>query len=109
MAVILQLTVPAATQDRFNELDALVEQSMGHAGGPPVGLMSHVVYPEDDGFVIAQVWRTHAEAQTFVDQVLSPLLTGLELTAQELTTRPVWSFARPEDAPAPTATHGPPS
>jgi hypothetical protein len=95
MAVILQLTVPAATQDRFNELDALVEQSMGQAGGPPAALMSHVVYPDDDGFVIAEVWRTPAEAHAFADEVVRPLLTALELTAQETTVSPVWSFARP--------------
>jgi len=109
MAVIVQLTVRAATQAKFNELDALVGQSMGQAGGPPAALMSHVVHPEDDGFVIAEVWRAEAEAHAWADEVLRPLLTGLGLTAQEPTIRPVWSFARPEAAPAATPTHGPPS
>ncbi len=57
MALLLQLTVTPATQDQFNELDAKVGQSMMQAGGPPAGLMSHAVYPEGEGFVIAEVWR----------------------------------------------------
>ena len=45
MAVLMQLSVPAATQDQFNELDAKVGSAMMHAGGPPPGLMSHVSTP----------------------------------------------------------------
>ena len=63
MAVLVQLSVSPATQEEFNELDARVGQSMMAAGGPPAGLMSHVVYPEGDGFVVAEVWRTEAEGQ----------------------------------------------
>ena len=95
MAVLLQLTVTPATQDQFDRLDARVGQSMMQAGGPPAGLMSHVVYPDDDGFVIAEVWRTRAEGQPYVDDVLRPLLMELGLSANETTERPVWSFARP--------------
>jgi hypothetical protein len=95
MAVLLQLTVAPATQDQFNELDAGVGQSMAQAGGPPPGLLSHVVYPEGDGFVVADVWRTEAEGRPFVDDVLRPLVTELGLTAHETTARQVWSFARP--------------
>ena len=95
MAVFLRLTVTMATHDQFNELDAQVDESMMKAGGPPAGLMSHVVYPEGDGFVVAGVWRTEADGRTFVDGALRPLLAELGLTADEPTVRPVWSFARP--------------
>jgi hypothetical protein len=95
MAVLLQLTVTPATQDQFDELDARVGQSMAQAGGPPAGLMSHVAYPEDDGFIVAEVWRTHADGQPYFDEVLLPLMADLGLNALETTVRPVWSFARP--------------
>ena len=95
MAFLLQLTVAPATRDQFNELDAKVGQSMMHAGGPPAGLMSHAVYPEGDGFVIAEVWRAEAEGQSYIDDVLRPLLSELALTGQVNVVRPVWSFARP--------------
>jgi len=95
MAVLLQLTVGPATQDQFNELDARVGQSMMQAGGPPAGLMSHAVYPEDDGFIIAEVWRTESEGQPYVDDVLRPLLAEVGLTGQATVVRPVWSFAKP--------------
>jgi len=94
-AVLLQLTVTRATQDQFNELDAGVEQAIMHAGGPPPGLMSHVVYPEGDGFVVVEVWRMESEGHSYVDDVLRPLLAELGLTGNETTLRPVWSFAQP--------------
>lgn len=57
--------------------------------------MSHVVYPDGDGFVVAEVWRTQIEATSYVDGVLRPLLAQLGLTADAGTVRPIWSFARP--------------
>ena len=95
MAVLLQLTVAPATHEQFNELDAVVGQSMMQAGGPPDGLMSHAVYPEGDGFIIAEVWRGETDGRPYVDDVLRPMLTGLGLNANETTVRPIWSFARP--------------
>jgi hypothetical protein len=95
MAVLLQLTVTTATRDQFDELDARVGQSMAQAGGPPAGLMSHVAYPERDGFVVAQVWRAETEGQPYFDEVLLPLLAELGLKTHESSVRPVWSFARP--------------
>jgi hypothetical protein len=95
MAVLLHLTVTPATQEQFDQLDARVGQAMTQAGGPPAGLMSHVVYPQGEGFVIAGVWRTQAEGEPYVDEVLRPLLLELGLTATESTVHPVWSFARP--------------
>jgi hypothetical protein len=95
MAVLVQLTVTPATQQQFDELDAAVGRSMRDAGGPPDGLMSHVVYPEGEGFVVAEVWRTDSDGQHYVDDVLRPLVGELSLTAQDTEVRPVWSFARP--------------
>ena len=95
MAVLMHLTVTPATQAQFDQLDARVGRSMTQAGGPPAGLMSHVVYPQGEGFVIAEVWRTQQEGQPYVDEVLRALLAELGLTATESTVLPVWSFARP--------------
>lgn len=95
MAVLLQLSVTPATQDEFNELDAQVGEAMTQAGGPPAGLMSHAVYPEGDGFVIAEVWRSEAEGQSYLGNVLRPLLAEVGLSGQDIVVRPVWSFARP--------------
>jgi hypothetical protein len=95
MAVLLLLTVTPATQQQFDQLDGRVGESMGQAGGPPAGLMSHVVYPHGEGFVIAEVWRTQDEGQPYVEEVLRPFLIELGMTATESTVFPVWSFARP--------------
>jgi hypothetical protein len=95
MAVLLRLNVTPATQDQFNALDSKVGQSMMQAGGPPAGLMSHAVYPDGDGFVIAEVWRAESEGQSYIDDVLRPLLDESGLAGQDTVVRPVWSFARP--------------
>jgi hypothetical protein len=95
MAVLLQLAVTPATQDQFNELDAKVGQSMMDAGGPPDGLMSHAVYPDGDGAIIAEVWRAEPDGQRYFEEVLKPLIAESGLTAQDVVVRPVWSFARP--------------
>ena len=68
---------------------------MMQAGGPPPGLMSHAVYPEGDGFVVAEVWRTESEGQRYIDNVLRGLLAESGLTGQQAVGRAVWSFARP--------------
>jgi hypothetical protein len=94
MAVLLQCSVSPATHEQFDELDVRVGQSMS-VGGPPAGLMSHVVYADGDGFMLAQVWRTDAEGQAYLDGALRPLMTELGLAPQDTTIRPVWSFARP--------------
>ena len=98
MAVLLQLAVTRATQDQFDQLDAMVGEAMMQAGGPPPGLMSHVVYPEGDGFVVAEVWRMESDGLPYLDGVLRPLLTAVGLAGEETTVRPVWSFARPVTA-----------
>jgi hypothetical protein len=95
MAVLLHVTVTPATQEQFDQLDARVGQTMSQAGGPPAGLMSHVVYPHGEGFVVAEVWRTQAEGEPYVNEVLRPLVIDLGLTVTKSTVLPVWSFARP--------------
>ena len=80
MAVQLEITVDRATRDQFDELDDRVGQSMAAAGGPPPGLMSHVVHPEGDGFVLVDVWAVEDQGRAYVDEVLRPLMAevGLE-------------------------------
>ena len=95
MAVVLTLSVFPSTQEQFNLLDDLVGRAMMSAGGPPAGLLSHVVYPDQDGFVVADVWRTEPEGRDFVDTVLRPLVTEAGLIPGDTDCRPVWSFARP--------------
>ena len=95
VAVLLEFTVGNATQDQFNALDDRVGETMMRAGGPPPGLMVHVVYPADDGFVVAEVWSTEVEGRAYVDDVLAPLVRTLGLEPSELRVRAVWSFARP--------------
>ncbi len=95
MAVLLLLRVSPSTREEFDVLDARVGESMASAGGPPAGLMSHVAYPEGDGLVVAQVWRTEDEGRAYGDEVLRPLIAEVGLAAHDTSAREVWSFARP--------------
>ena len=42
-----------------------------------------VVYPEGDGFVVLEVWRTESVEQHNVDDVLRPLVGELSLTTKD--------------------------
>lgn len=95
MAVIVRLTVSPATQEQFHVLDDRVGGAMAAAGGPPAGLMSHVVYPEGQGFVVAGVWRSETEGRAYVDGRLRELVADADLIPVETDVVPVWSFARP--------------
>jgi len=95
MAVLLELSIEVATQDQFNALDDRVGEAMMQAGGPPAGLLAHVVYPAGDGFVVADVWRSEHEGRAYVAEVLIPLAQHAGLTPSEPRARAVWSFARP--------------
>ena len=95
MAVVLRLTVSPATQEQFNVLDDRVGEAMTAAGGPPAGLMAHVVHPEGDGFVVAGVWRSESEGRDYVDGRLRLLMADVGLTPGETDVAPAWSFARP--------------
>ena len=95
MAIVLRLTVSPGSQEQFNVLDDRVGEAMDRAGGPPAGLMSHVVYPEGNGFVVAQVWRSETEGRDYVDDPLRGLLADVDLNPGEIDVAPVWSFARP--------------
>jgi hypothetical protein len=95
MAIVLRFPVSPANQEQFNVLDQRVGQAMMGAGGPPAGLMSHVVYPEGEGFVVSQVWRSEAEGRTYVEEQLRTLVADVDLNPGEVEVVPVWSFARP--------------
>ena len=95
MAVVLTLTVSPATREQFDVLDTRVGEAMATSGGPPAGLMSHVVHPDGDGFVVSGVWRTEDEGRAYVDGTLRRLVTEAGLTPGDTGVLPVWSFARP--------------
>jgi hypothetical protein len=65
------------------------------AGGPPAGLMSHVVYPQGKGFVVAQVWRSETEGRIFVEGRLRRLVADVDLSPGEVEVVPTWSVVRP--------------
>ncbi len=95
MAIVSEMLVPGASRADADLLDASVEQTFKHSGGPPAGLMVHLVRPEGDGFLMVDVWRSEEEMQAFLEEVVRPRLAAGGLSAGEPRVSPVWSLGRP--------------
>lgn len=95
MAVVVEFRVAQGIRDQFDALDMKVTEAMRAQGGPPAGMMFHLAWPEGDGFVILDVWRTEAEARRFLESVLHPAIAEVGLLANEPSMRSVWGMARP--------------
>ena len=95
MAIMVQLPVTAAVRGDADAFDAAMERAMAEAGGPPEGLMVHVTRPHDEGFMLCQVWRAEAPMRDYYARAVIPQLDASGLTYGDVSTWPVWSFARP--------------
>jgi hypothetical protein len=95
MAVIVRIVIDSASQDDHDRLGVAVEARIQAQGGPPDGLMVHLGWPADDGFVITEAWRTEELFRRYQKQLLEPALTEAGLVAREPDVSPAWSIARP--------------
>ena len=71
MAVVVEVVVARGSQTEFDGVDVAVSSAMERSG-PPAGLMSHLVKPVGDGFVISDVWRSAQDFDPFWVDVLRP-------------------------------------
>lgn len=95
MAIVVQTLVPHASEADADRLDQLVDAAITQRGGPPAGLMAHIVHPSGAGFMICEVWRSEADMLSFYDDVVAPKLAEAGLVPDDRVVSPVWSFARP--------------
>lgn len=95
VAVVVELLVPRASREQFDAFDVSVSTAIEASGGPPAGLMAHVVRPAGDGFLICDVWSREEDARAFHRDILAALLSDAGFQAGEPVTSAVWSFARP--------------
>jgi hypothetical protein len=95
MAVIVRMVIDSASQDDHDRLGQAVETRLHEQGGPPDGLMVHLGWPEDGGFVITEAWRTEELFRSFKERLLEPALVEAGLVAAEFEISPAWSIARP--------------
>ena len=95
MAVIIRIVIDSATQDDHDRLGDAVETRLQDQGGPPDGLMVHLGWPADGGFVIIEAWRTEELFRSYQEQLLGPALREAGLAAREPEIGPAWSIARP--------------
>lgn len=98
MAVLVQILVPKGTRSQYDQLDAGMEAAMRQMGGPPPGLMLHVVRPAGEGFLLSQVWRGETDMRPFYDDVMLPRLIEAGLEPREPSMSTVWGFAAPASA-----------
>lgn len=95
MAIVARILIEPADQNDHDQFDSAVESRLHDLGGPPNGLMLHVVYPHGRGFMIVDAWRTEDLFRAFRDQLLLPALDEVGLAAAEAEIGPAWSIARP--------------
>jgi hypothetical protein len=95
VAIVARILIEPADQNDHDQFDSAVESRLHDLGGPPNGLMLHVVYPHGRGFMIVDAWRTEDLFRAFRDQLLLPALDEVGLAAAEPEIGPAWSIARP--------------
>ena len=95
MAVIVRIVIDSASQEEHDRLGALVEARIAGQGGPPDGLMVHLGWPLDNGFVITEAWRSEELFRSYQQHLLDPALDEAGLLAGEPEILPAWSIARP--------------
>ena len=95
MAVIARIVINSAEQGDHDRLGGAVETRLQDLGGPPDGLMVHLGYPADRGFVIVEAWRTEELFRWYREQALDPALREAGLAAREPEIGPAWTIARP--------------
>ncbi|MBK9737999.1 MAG: hypothetical protein IPO93_00420 [Actinobacteria bacterium] len=93
--VVAEIRVLNASKADFDAFDVGVSGAIEEMGGPPEGLVTHVVRPDGDGFVICDVWRTPEDLRRFNDGVLLPMLAAAGHVVSDERVSPVWSYARP--------------
>ena len=84
MAGVARIVIDSAEQDDHDRLGGAVETRLQNLGGPPDGLMVHLGYPADRGFVIVEAWRTEELFRSYQEQVLGPALREAVLLPESL-------------------------
>lgn len=95
MAVVVDILFPRGTRQQADELDDRAGAALAQLGGPPDGLMLHLVRPDGDGFRMIEVWRTEPEMRSVYAEMVLPLLAELGLAHEVPSVEPVWGLARP--------------
>lgn len=95
MAVIASVAVVPATEDDHARVEKAVEVGLQRLGHPPDGLMVHLGYPVDDGFVIIEAWRTEDLFRAYMADILGPAFDEAGVVPGEPAIIPAWSIARP--------------
>jgi hypothetical protein len=95
MAVIVRIVIDSGSQHDHDRLGSAVETRLQDQGGPPDGLMVHLGWPVDGGFVITEAWRTEELFRKYQEDLLEPALAEAGLVATEPELSPAWSIARP--------------
>jgi hypothetical protein len=95
MAVIARIFIDAAEQGQHDSLGEAVETRLRDRGGPPDGLMVHLGYPADGGFMVVEAWRSEELFRSYERDILGPALREVGLVPREPEIGPAWSIARP--------------
>lgn len=95
MAIVVEVVIPRASREEAVRLEDSVGRVIAERGGPPAGLMAHLMRPEGDGVRLIDVWRNEPEWRAFHEEAIVPAVATSGLSASEPVLSPAWAFARP--------------
>jgi hypothetical protein len=86
MATVMLMHWPEVTQEQYDQ----VRRDVNWEGEPPAGAKFHVAWMGEDGFRVLDLWETHKDFETFVQQRLTPGVQKAGIAGQ-----PNVTFAEP--------------
>ena len=92
MAIVMILRWPGFTTAQYDAARKVIDMD----GNEPAGLLTHVAWPEADGYHVVDTWNTAEEFNRYVEQRLMPAMKRLNIPGEpEVQIHPVHATLNP--------------
>ena len=96
MAVLVELVVPGATEDKMWAIEELTRARGESLGRPPYdGMMFLAATPRDTGLRLVSAWRTEGDFRAVLESMMAPDFATQGLAVTDVVVSPIASMAIP--------------
>ena len=96
MAVLVELLVPGATEEKMWAVEQLTQARGEALGRPPYsGMMFLAATPTASGLRLVSAWRTEADFRAVLESMMAPDFATQGLSVTDVVVSPVASMAIP--------------